>query len=136
MTVFVCTEKLGGMVFNGRRVSRDSEMIKDMLREVGGGVLYVAEFSEKLLSAEDGVEVCRDPLTKAARRGGFCFIEDRGLGKLAKKVDRLIIYNWNRDYPFDMKFDTDPVAVGLRLEGTTEFPGTSHEVITKEVYVR
>ena len=45
------------------------------------------------------------------------------------------LYKWNRDYPADFYFDID-YANDYKLETTLDFVGTSHEKITKEVYVR
>ena len=40
MTVFVCLDDRGGMLFNLRRQSRDREQMADMLRLVGTRRLY------------------------------------------------------------------------------------------------
>ena len=50
MTVFVCIDDRGGMLFNKRRQSRDSKVIEDVVRTVGDGVLYISDFSELLFS--------------------------------------------------------------------------------------
>ena len=51
-----------------------------------------------------------------------------------ERADRLVLYRWGRHYPADRRLDLPPA--GWRLEGQTEFPGRSHDMITKEIYVK
>jgi len=65
--------------------------------------------------------------------GEPCFVEDRSVAPFAGRVERVVLYRWDRAYPADLYWD-------LSLEGWTlarreEFPGFSHEIITKEVYI-
>ena len=57
-------------------------------------------------------------------------------GILEGDISRLIIYNWNRRYPFDRQLDISPAKMGFKLVSVTEFEGSSHEKITKEIYER
>ena len=57
----------------------------------------------------------------------------RGALLCGGRVERVVLYRWDRAYPADLYWD-------LSLEGWTlarreEFPGFSHEIITKEVYI-
>ena len=135
MTLFVCVDDEGGMAFGGRRQSRDSIVFEDIFSECSGEPLLIAPYSEKLLSPLGRVKVKRDPLG-AAKRRSFVFLEDRAAGEDKEKVDRLIIYRWNRHYPADLYFDIDPTECALTLESSTELVGTSHEKITKEIYIK
>jgi hypothetical protein len=60
------------------------------------------------------------------------FAEARDLSELLPRVSTLVIYRWNRHYPADVRFEAD--LSGFRLERKDEFPGKSHDIITKEVY--
>lgn len=136
MTVFVCTCDRGGMLFNKRRQSRDSRVIEDMARTAENGVFYISDFSEALFAQSDAsVLSVPDPL-EVAGKDGFVFIENQHLGEYLDKIDRLIIYKWNRNYPFDFALDVDPVAAGFKKKSTREFKGTSHDKITREDYVK
>ena len=64
------------------------------------------------------------------------FVEDRHPGDWVQQADKVVIYRWNRHYPADRWFDIDLNTMGFRLEETLEFAGTSHRVITREVYVK
>ena len=53
MTVFVCIDDTMGMAFNGRRQSRDSAVVEDILRSCGG-VPQMDGRSEKLFGEGGG----------------------------------------------------------------------------------
>ena len=136
MTVFVCTDERGGMTFMNRRVSSDKILTKDIERTVGDGILYISDFSELLFENSDiSVMSVTDPLDIAGE-GDFVFIENIPLKESAEKIDRIILYNWNRRYPFDFSLDLSPSDEGFRLVEKSEFKGNSHDKITKEIYVK
>ena len=136
MTVIVCTEDRGGTLFLGRRLSRDRLLIADLTGTVGDGVIYISNFSEDLFSESDASVMCvSDPLSIAGE-DDFVFIENLSLAEHIKDITRLIIYRWNRKYPFDTRLDVDPAEHGFSLISSTDFKGKSHEKITKEVYER
>ncbi len=136
MTVFVCIDDRGGMMFNKRRQSRDSKVIEDVVRTVGDGMLYISDFSEMLFAeSEASVISVPDPLDSSSDTG-FAFVENLHLREYLDKIDRLIIYKWNKKYPYDFELDVDPISKGFKKKSTREFIGTSHDKITREDYVK
>ena len=136
MTVFVCIDDNGGMLFNKRRQSRDARVIEDVARTVGDGLLYISDFSEVLFAESDASVISvPDPL-EAAGESSFAFIENVHLSNHTDRIDRLIIYKWNRKYPSDFSLDIDPVASGFKKRSTREFTGKSHDKVTREDYIR
>ena len=123
-------------MFNRRRVSRDREVTADICRELCGGTLYIAEYSRSLFSDSGVPFVASDSFLDLASQNDLCFVENNALAPYADRIDRLIIYKWNRRYPSDVKLDIVPENIGLKLSSVTEFAGYSHEKITKEIYVR
>ena len=119
MTVFVCVDDGLGMAFNGRRQSRDSAVAEDILKTCGGKPQMDAR-SEKLFAGGESVKESY-------------FLEFSCDEALLQKAERLILYRWNRAYPADVKFT---MPRGFTLKETREFPGTSHEKITREEYIR
>ena len=73
---------------------------------------------------------------ESASEDGFAFVENQHLGEYLNKIDRLIIYKWNRKYPYDFSLDVEPTRAGFKRRSTREFVGTSHDKITREDYVR
>ena len=135
MKVFVCIDDGGGILFGGKRQSRDRLLVEDVRKTVGGGRLLVNAFSAPLFAKEGGVLLSDDPLTEA-EDGDYCFIENLSLCPFSHKIDVLYVYKWNRTYPATTFLDFEPVKNGFRLAETTDFVGSSHATITKETYTK
>lgn len=134
MIAAVCIGDGGGMLFNRRRVSRDRAQQEDLLALCGEGRLWLAPCSAALFGwAAERVAV-DDAFLEKAGPGEVCFVEDRPLSPLADRLEAVLLYRWNRAYPADVRLDLD--LSGFRLAERTEFPGTSHEKITRELYRR
>lgn len=133
MKVIVCVDDNNGMMFNKRRQSRDRVLIEDLLNTIKEGCLYVAPYS-KILFQDFVTPIESEFLLDEADDNDYCFIENKSLLPYSDRIDELIIYHWNRIYPADMHLDISPEALSLKLVSTTEFAGSSHEKITKELY--
>ena len=121
MTVFVCVDDGLGMAFNGRRQSRDKAVTEDLLSSCGGKLSM--EEKSRTLFGETVPEASEDAF----------FMEFTCDAALLNKAERLVLYRWNRAYPSDVRF---VMPAGFALESSREFPGSSHEKITREEYVR
>lgn len=136
MTIAVCVDNRGGMLFNGRRLSRDKGLVADLLALAGGAPVRTAPFSAVLFrGAEERVTVSEDFLDAAAE-GELCFVENAAVAPYMDAAERFVIYRWNRDYPSDVRLDVQPEEYGLHLAESRDFAGSSHDNITREVYVR
>lgn len=139
----VCTDKGNGMLFGGRRQSRDSEIYPEIVKmaEDSSGKLLLSHYSEPLFSdipefeslRSEGRVIVDDNFPDKASNGDICFFEDIQPGRYIKKTERLVIYNWNRRYPSDTVLDTD--LKKFRKTDTAEFKGSSHEKIKRITYV-
>lgn len=136
MTAIVCIEDRGGMTFMRRRLSKDKVLTEDIVKTVGDGILYISDFSEALF-ADSNISVMSvsNPLD-SAEAGDYAFIENSGLKESLEKIKVLIIYKWNRKYPFDFSLDVEPEKCGFSLKESYDFKGSSHDKITKEIYVK
>ena len=137
MNVIVCIDDELGMLFNGRRQSRDKCVISDIISTVSktGGRLFALPFSEKLLMPYGEFTIRADAMS-IAKEDDYVFVESEPLSNIIDDVKRFIVYKWNRLYPSDQKLDTPPDLYGFKLKESYEFAGNSHELITKEVYER
>ena len=136
MHLYICLDDNNGLRFNRRRQSRDSAVCADVLRSSLEAPLHMTEYSRKLFAPADGNIICsEDPLARAGK-GEHCFAESLPLAPFLDRMESITVYRWNRSYPSDEKLDFDPIAAGFSVSSTVEFPGTSHENITKEVYTR
>ena len=130
MTVYLCLDDRGGMRFNNRRQSRDAAVLADMAAD---GPVTADVFSEKLL-ASAGIPYALTEETIPEDARFFC--EARNPEDLLPAAKILVLYHWNRLYPSDVRWEGQPADYGFTLTETSEFPGKSHEKITKEVYVK
>lgn len=134
MIAAVCIDDHNGMLFNHRRQSQDRLLRADLLQEAAGRPLWMNGYSARQFKeAPETLRVDEDFLSQAGP-GELCFVEDQDLTAWAEKLEGLILYRWNRDYPADFRFTLS--LEGWTLERTEEFAGSSHEKITKEVYIR
>ena len=135
MYLILCVDDKGGMRFNRRRQSRDRVLRRDVLDMAAGSAVWMNEESGLLFAGEGPIRVDGDFLRKAGP-GEFCFVEQGPIRPWLDKAEGIILYHWNRVYPADERLDFDPAEAGWKLKERTEFPGSSHEKITKEVYVK
>lgn len=130
MNVIVTLDNRGGMCFNRRRQSRD-RVLNERILALAGGRLLVSSFSARLFEGQSGVLVSDSFLSDAGEED-FCFVENEHLSAYADRIRKLIVYRWNRDYPGDFFLDLDLSA--RKLISSSEFAGSSHPVITEEIY--
>lgn len=128
MTIYVCLDDRDGMRFNNRRQSRDASVLEDIRSSIPD-TLYIDPYSEQLIREASIPYTLGEPSEES-----HFFLEARAASELMPLVSRVVIYRWNRHYPADVRFDGD--LSGFTLESSIEFPGRSHDTITKEVYVR
>ena len=131
MTVIVCLGNSNGMAFNERRQSRDSRVLEDIRALFPNGI-KIAPYSEKLVSAAKiRYTVCEDLASEAE---GAMFVETFDPTVIVSRINRLVIYRWNREYPADLFCTLDPKSSGWTLKSVEEFCGTSHETVTREIF--
>lgn len=130
MILIVCLDDQNGMAFNHRRQSRDRLVIERIENLVAGKKLWMAPYSQKLFSIENLV-VSAGYLSEADA-ADYCFAELDDVRPYENQVQKVIVFRWNRHYPSDVRFGIDLST--WRLAAAEEFPGSSHEKITMEVY--
>lgn len=135
MIVIVCLDDKKGMMFNHRRQSRD-QAVTERIRELcTGKKLWMSPYSDQLYGGLEGVEpVVNQDFLSLAGSGEFCLAESESLASHEENIEQVVVYWWNRTYPADVYLDLD-LSRWERTE-RQEFPGTSHEKITEEIYER
>lgn len=131
MHLIVCVDDGRGMSFGGRRQSKDRTVFADILEMSAGKTLYMSNYSARQFSAEN--VVAQDDFLEKAQPGDLCFAETLDVAPYLQKTETVTIYHWNRKYPADLHF---PALDGWNCVSRLEFPGYSHELITKEVFQR
>ncbi len=127
MIIAVCVDNAFGMTFMGRRQSKDAA-VRKRLMECAGGRLRMSDYSARQF--EEAVRSGSDYLTGAGT-GDWCFVEKPADLNGVRGIEQLVLFHWNRDYPADAHFQ---FPGQWKLVSSEEFPGTSHDTITMEVY--
>lgn len=143
MHIIVCLDDQNGMLFNRRRQSRDRAVTADIIKMVqstSGAKLWMTEYSAPLFATagqETGtpidIRIDNEMLSRAGE-ADYCLVENLPLQGCEGAVRSVTAYRWNRRYPSDVRLDVD-LAAWQRVD-STDFPGYSHERITKETYLR
>lgn len=137
MQIIAVIDDGGGLMFNHRRQSQDRVLRARILELAERSRLWMNAYSRRQFAdADDGRITVDENFLEQAHDGEFCFVEDAPVAPVLDRVERVILFHWNRAYPSDTRFDVDLSAPGWILVETEEFPGSSHEKITKEVYDR
>lgn len=134
MIVILCLDDKNGMMFNNRRQSKDKVVIQDILKLVDGKKLFINSYSESLFQGLESNLIIDDNFLNNATKEDYCFVEDNNLKDFSKKIEKIIVYKWNRIYPSDLKLEI-PIQ-NWNLIDSFEFAGNSHDKITREVYVK
>lgn len=133
MIPIVCVDDRFGMAFNKRRCSSDSVVSADILNRTEGAKLWMDTYSAKLFVGADSVIADDDALVKAGA-GECVFSECIDPAKYQDRIEKALVYFWNRKYPSDTKLTLDPEQWNRTV--ITEFAGHSHEKITLEEWTR
>lgn len=133
MNIAVCLDDKNGMLFCGRRQSKDRYLRQQLLQLAQPNALWMNSFSAKQFEQGDAIEVAEDFLERAPQ-GSWCFVENTDVIPYKGKIEQLAIYRWNRLYPSNVKFPVEAFCQNLQPISTRTFPGHSHDEITEEIY--
>lgn len=138
MTGIVCLDQEDGLLFNGRRQSRDRAVTEKILSMTKGNPLWMSTYSRRIFPEDAPVCVAEDLVGKLAEPAGenggkasFCLIEE-AVDLENEAIDEWLVFRWKRVYPADvfLKFPED----SWEKELIETFAGYSHEEIDLERY--
>ena len=135
MILIVCIDENNGMLFNNRRQSRDKILLSRILEIAKDEKLWMTEFSQDMFDIIKNKNIVIDnECTDKAAENDYCFIENVDISTIIEKVNKIILYNWNRNYPADKYFNIS--LENWVISSEDEFSGSSHERITEKIYIR
>ena len=85
-----------GIMFNNRRVSKDSVLNEHIIKMLDGGKLWLSLYSKQLFGDYENIEVNQE--FGFAGKDDFCFVEDSEIVSYEDMVDEIYLYKWNRKY--------------------------------------
>lgn len=132
MTVIICVDNNGGILFNGKRQSKDRALRKYLLDIVEKEKCRIAMSSYTYSQfKEDERKEIIDVKERFSFDEDYIFFE-QAIPISWEKVNNLILCCWNRDYPADEYFNL-PIGVECILQKTEEIVSDSH-TLTIETY--
>ena len=136
MIIIAPVDNKNGLMFNHRRQSQDKILREKILEITAKSKLWVNHYTEKQFADMGRCPQLNidDNLLNEAAPGEYCFIENNHLQKSEPWIEKIILFKWNRNYPGDFFFDIDVTSNHWILQESKDFPGSSHEKITMEVY--
>ena len=135
MQVVVCVDRRNGLLFNHRRQSMDLLQRQDLCRMLRGKRLYMSLFSYELYrDVSDPVIIADSDYLRLCGASDWCLIEGEEINRCFDRVNRLLLYQWNRTYPADVFFRGD--LQSFTIEEQVDFRGSSHEKITRTLLER
>ena len=133
MILITCVDNNMGMLFNHRRQSQDRVLKERILKSASGKIIWMNHYSENqfkdfenYINNSQNYNIDEHFLSKAACND-ICFVEDCSVAPFEQKIEKIILYKWNRDYPAEH---------GWKLISSEDFVGSSHDKITEEIYVK
>ncbi len=137
MILFVVLDDKGGMLFNKRRQSQDELLRMRIIELSKDSKLLMNAYSAKQFANNKipNLQVTPDPLEEA-QAGQYCFVENIKVDNCEPQLEKIVIYKWNRRYPGDLYFNIPLEEHGWNCVSSSDFPGSSHEKITEEIYVK
>lgn len=135
MIAIICVDQKNGRLFNHRRQSQDREVRKDILQMIHDTRLWMDAYSYRQFKEEETEGksiVVAEEFDSCVKEGEYVFFERGDFSENA--VEKIIIYRWDKVYPADIYLDIS--AERWIQKKKKEFCGYSHEIITKEVYLK
>lgn len=133
MILVSCVDNDFGMLFNMRRQSQDREVRRDLIELAAGKTIWMNAYSARQFHEEAPIRV-DDAFLEKAGEGEWAFAETENAKAVEDRIEKIVLYHWNRSYPADFHWEID--LNSWRLVLSREIPGFSHEKITVEEYVR
>lgn len=135
MILIVCVDEKNGMLFNNRRQSRDKKIIERIVEQTKNKKLWITSFSQELFNdSEANNLIIDDNIATKMGKEDYCFVENIEIKTIIEKIDKIILYNWNRSYPADRYLEIN--LEKWVVESEEEFAGHSHAKITQKIYIR
>lgn len=134
MILITAIDDTYGMMFNHRRQSQDRVLRQRILHLTAGHTLWMNAYSARQFARDSAPNIrVSEAFLDEADAGEYCFVENLAVLPYEAKIEKIILYHWNRTYPGDFSFDIPLEEHGWKPIQTSDFPGSSHERITEEI---
>ena len=133
MTLIFCIDERRGVSFANKRQSQDRALREYIMNNFVADKIMMNSYSQKQFAEYPNV-IADDDFLLNATQNDVCFIENSEIP--LDKATKIILCNWNRHYPADRFFNTDPAELGFKKVHENKIKGYSHDEITIEAYIK
>lgn len=134
MRLIVCLDDANGMLFRGRRQSKDRALRDRILQITEGTFLWMNGYSfRQFEQMEENIRISESFLEEAGE-DDYCFLESEDILPYVHRVRQLIVYRWNELYPSDETFPMEHFTGVMKKHSEYAYAGNSHSVIIEEIY--
>lgn len=141
MKLIVCLDTRNGWIFNKRRLSKDGKVTERILEISKEKILNLSKYSYQLFNSpnydlsKNDFNIITFPIHYYTQNELY-FIEEYPDIEV-NFFDEIIIFRWDKTYPYDVRFPIDIVRSNLwNLKTSNTFSGTSHGIIIEEHWER
>lgn len=135
MIIYAAVDDNMGMMFNKRRQSKDSVLRNHILEETKNSRLWMNTYTAKQFELPLAEHIIADDsFLNKAEENDFCFVENVSVAEHRERIDKIVLFKWNRVYPADRYFDIQLSENGWKRTSASDFAGSSHEKITEEIW--
>lgn len=124
-----------GMTFHKRRQSQDKLLRKHLIEISKDSRLWMNQYTAKQFESPlPENSIIDEAFLERAGKSDYCFVENLSVAAYEVRIERIILFRWNRVYPADTYFDISLTENEWKLTSVLEFEGSSHKKITKEIW--
>lgn len=129
MKIIACVDNRLGMMFNHRRVSFDRYIVDDLQDLLDREPIIVNADLACKINKKLSVQISN---TITIDTDKYQWIENFNLSNYQYEITDLILYYFNRDYPYDIELGIDLSL--YEIHNRKDFKGYSHDKITRIIY--
>lgn len=129
MKIIACVDNRLGMMFNHRRVSFDRYIVDDLQELLDRELIIVNADLACKINKKLSVQISNTVMIDTDK---YQWIENVNLSNYQYEITDLILYYFNRDYPYDIELGIDLSL--YEIQNRKDFKGYSHDKITRIIY--
>lgn len=136
MHIILFLDQKDGMLFGGKRQTKDKILMKYIEDASKGSCLFANHFSTSLFGNTPSHLIVDNNFLDIAKSGDYCIVEDEDIKPYMNKIESIRIYRWDKVYPSTMKFNKNLLKDWEQVFCVDLFLGGTHPVICEEMWVR
>lgn len=132
MVIVACIDKLGNITADANRQINDILFIKRLWETTNEALLFINDCSRKKFFYYPMMYI-DDNFLDQAEAEDYCFVENTDITPYVDRIDKIILYKWNKTFSSELKFDVS-ILKDYKIVSKESFLGSFHLRITEVIY--